>query len=81
MMQKALQNIKLPYPKNATLEEKAKWDKISQFLNENFKTVFDGVDELTASISTQAELQSMMKELTNSIIEINAKLDELKGGS
>lgn len=81
MMQKAMQNIRLPYPKNATLEEKTKYDKVSQFLNENFKTLFDGVDELTVSIKTQAELQSMMKELTDAMAEINAKLDELTGGS
>lgn len=64
MMQKAMQNIRLPYPKNATLEEKTKYDKVSQFLNENFKTLFDGVDELTVAMA-----------------EINAKLDELTGGS
>lgn len=81
MMQKAMQNIKLPYPKNATLEEKTKWDKISQYINENYKTLFDGVDELSASIKTQAELEGMMKELTSTMAEINAKLDELTGGS
>mgnify|MGYP003526459144 CR=1 FL=1 len=45
-MNKALQNIKIPYPKDATLEEKAKYDKMSNYINENFKTLFDGVDEL-----------------------------------
>lgn len=81
MMQKALQNIKLPYSADLTLQEKQKHDKVSAFINENFKTVFDGVDELSTSIKTQAELESMMKDLTETIAEINAKLDKLAGGS
>lgn len=81
MMQKAMQNIKLPYPKNADMEEKMKYDKMSQYINENFKTIFDGVDELSTSIKTQAELESMMRELTTTMADINKKLDELAGGS
>lgn len=51
-MNKALQNIKIPYPKDATLEEKAKYDKMSNYINENFKTLFDGVDELIKRLET-----------------------------
>lgn len=81
MMQKALQNIKLPYPADVDLQGKAKYDKISAFINENFKTVFDGVDELTTNMKTQEKLEKMMKELTTTMAEINAKLDQILGGS
>lgn len=77
----ARQHIKLPVPAEATPHEIARYGKESLYINENFKTLFDGVDELTVSIKTQAELQSMMKELTDAMAEINAKLDELTGGS
>lgn len=80
-MNKALQNIKIPPPKDSTLEEKAKYDKLSSYINENFKTVFDGVDELSRSMKTQEELNSQMGELKTTLDEINKKLDELGGNS
>ena len=46
MMQRGLQIIKLPSPKNLSIEEKTVYDKQSEWINQNFKTIFDGVDEL-----------------------------------
>ena len=80
-MNKALQNIKIPPPKDSTLEEKAKYDKLSGYINENFKTLFDSVDELSRSMKTQEELNAQMGELKTTLDEINKKLDELGGNS
>lgn len=79
MMQRGLQTIKLPKPKNLDIEQQTVYDKQSEWINQNFKTVFDGVDELRAAVANQEQLNATLAQVQESLVEINRKLDELKG--
>ena len=46
----ARQNIKLPAPADISVPEQARYDKASMFINENFKSLFDAVDEMGKTI-------------------------------
>lgn len=80
MMQRGLQIIKLPSPKNLSIEEKTVYDKQSEWINQNFKTIFDGVDELKTAVTSQEQLNATLAQVQESLTEINRKLDELNGG-
>ena len=81
MMQKSLQRIRLPSPARLSTEEQAVYDKQSEWINENFKTVFDGVDELKTAVMSQERLNETLSQIQASLVEVNRKLDELQGGS
>ena len=81
MMQRGLQIIKLPSPKNLSIEEMILYDKQSEWINQNFKTIFDGGDELKTAVTSQEQLNATLAQVQESLTEINKKLDELNGGS
>ena len=46
----ARQNIKIPAPSDASIPEQIRYDKASMLINENFKSLFDAVDEISKTI-------------------------------
>lgn len=51
----ARQNIKLPTPSDITTQDKLKYDKASMFINENFKSLYDAVDEMSKTLKNLTE--------------------------
>ena len=57
------------------------YDSQSEWINQNFKTISDGVDELKTAVTSQEQLNATLAQVQESLAEINKKLDELNGGS
>lgn len=59
-LKKALYNIKLPKPLDVTVQDGIRFDKQSEFINSNFKVLFDTMLDLEAK---NAELQAAIDKL------------------
>ena len=59
----ARQNIRLPHISNMTVQEAARLDKESLYINENFKSMFDAIDDMSKKIK---KLEKQLEELGGS---------------